>query len=225
VTELFFDYFRDVYVINLPTRKDRLKQVRQALSAINAPDPTIFPAIRPEEKAGFPSIGAHGCFLSHLAVLADANSRRLERVLILEDDVTFSTDFSDRSAEVTTWLRKRPWDIFYGGGDSTTAEIPPEKPIVTAHFMGFNETLLKDLVAYLKAILSRPPGHPLGGPMHVDGAYSHFRADYPEVVTLAARPPLCRQRSSASDIHTRWFDRVPGLAFLAGAARPFLSTK
>lgn len=46
--------------------------------------------------------------------------------------------------------------------------------------------------------------------MHVDGAYSHFRADHPQMVTLSVSPTLGVQRPSRTDVHDlRWFDRVP----------------
>jgi hypothetical protein len=56
--------------------------------------------------------------------------------------------------------------------------------------------------------------------MHVDGAYSMFRARRPDVVTLVASPSLGGQRSSRSDITAnRWYDRQPGLRLLSGLAR------
>jgi hypothetical protein len=55
--------------------------------------------------------------------------------------------------------------------------------------------------------------------MHLDGAYSTFRAQNPDVVTLITSPNLGWQRSSPSDITPNWWDRVPGLRQLAGAAR------
>ena len=56
--------------------------------------------------------------------------------------------------------------------------------------------------------------------MHVDGAYSMFRARRPDVVTLISSPSLGGQRSSRSDITAnRWYDRQPLLRGLAGLAR------
>jgi len=44
--------------------------------------------------------------------------------------------------------------------------------------------------------------------MHVDGAYSWFRKDHPELTTLITVPELAFQRSSATDVHARrWYDR------------------
>ncbi len=56
--------------------------------------------------------------------------------------------------------------------------------------------------------------------MHVDGAFSRFRADHPDVVTLAALPPLGYQRPSRTDIHAlRFYDRWPVLRDIVDAFR------
>ena len=56
--------------------------------------------------------------------------------------------------------------------------------------------------------------------MHVDGAYSLFRAQNPEMLTLIATPSMGGQRSSRSDIYpNKWYDRIPGLMGIAGALR------
>ncbi|MCI5210545.1 MAG: hypothetical protein D3910_17540 [Candidatus Electrothrix sp. ATG2] len=69
-------YFGKIYVINLPERVDRRREVTAALKRIGisfAPGKVeLFPAIRPTEAAGFPSPGVRGCFLSHLSVLKKA---------------------------------------------------------------------------------------------------------------------------------------------------------
>lgn len=89
-----------------------------------------------------------------------------------------------------------------------------------AHFYGVNGRVLDRLVAFLELVMSRPPGHPDGGPMHVDGAFSTFRQQNPDVLTLAASPSLGWQRSSRSDIASnRWYDRTPVSRELVGLAR------
>jgi len=90
---------------------------------------------------------------------------------------------------------------------------------MTAHFYAVNGRILDRLLRFLEELQHRPLGHPDGGPMHLDGAYSTFRAQNPDVVTLIASPNLGWQRSSRSDISPKWFDNVPGLSPLAGAAK------
>ena len=53
------------------------------------------------------------------------------------------------------------------------------KPVQCAHFLLINAAALTTVIKGLETILSRPAGHPLGGPMHVDGAYTTIRAQNP----------------------------------------------
>jgi hypothetical protein len=56
--------------------------------------------------------------------------------------------------------------------------------------------------------------------MHVDGAYTWFRASHPEMRTWIAVPELGHQRQSRTDIHPlRWYDRWPVVRELAQWAR------
>ena len=63
----------ETFVINLPYRTDRRSEMQRELSRIGW-NAQFFPAIRPASAGSFSSIGAHGCFLSHLAVLKAARN-------------------------------------------------------------------------------------------------------------------------------------------------------
>ena len=89
---------------------------------------------------------------------------------------------------------------------------------MTTHFYAVNGRIFDRLLRFLEELQRRPPGHPDGGPMHLDGAYSTFRDQNPDVVTLIASPNLGWQRTSRSDITPKWWHRVPGLRPLAVAA-------
>ena len=220
------DVFQHIYVINLPVRRDRRRDMGRELSRIGiAPEDervTFFPGVRPDDEAGFPTIGARGCFLSHLDVLKDAHRHGFERFLVAEDDLSFVKDFDNRVGEVVRVLRTRDdWDMFYGGyrtefylrdrGGMPLVPLPATAAVVTAHMLGLRGDVAAKLISFLETVLSRPAGHPDGGPMHVDGAYSTFRAQSPDIVTLAAVPALGFQRSSRSDISPEWYDRTPVL--------------
>ena len=66
-------FFDQIFIINLVERRDRRHEMELQLKKIGIYLPNdkvkFFPAIRPKVLAGFPSIGAKGCFLSHLNVL------------------------------------------------------------------------------------------------------------------------------------------------------------
>lgn len=212
-----FDRFERIVIISLPYRKDRRREMAAQLGrlgiSIRDPRVSVFDAFRPDDAGGFESIGARGCFLSHLAVLQMSSGGG--SVLILEDDTDFTQDIRKRLADALPAL-PQDWKIFYGGGRGLPASrggamtvAPPGVGITSSHFLAFNGGVIGLAASYLEAMLTRAPGDPRGGPMHVDGAYSHFRADHTELVTWAATPAFGHQRASRTDIHRRkWFDRM-----------------
>lgn len=227
-------YFQQIYIINLPHRRDRRREMAEQLNRIglsfDSAGVRLFSAVRPETSEGFPSVGARGCFLSHLAVLRDACEQGFERILILEDDVNFVDDFVARMREIETALGNADWSIFYGGyalkthlqtgGAEAVVFAEAADPIQTTHFISFRGRAICDAVSFLETLLSRPPGDPRGGPMHVDGAYNWFRNQCASRVTLLAVSPLGYQRSSRTDIHAhRWFDRTQGIRSGVGLLR------
>ena len=206
----------DIHVISLPARQDR----RRALQAefrrvgIDWSAVQIFDAIRPADAAGFPSIGAHGCFRSHLAVLK-SHIGRTRPLLICEDDLQLDSAFAERIGDVSKALDGVPWDLFYFGAHLCGQPVEhlavrePSAKLSQLHMAAYNPEVLPRLVVWLEAMLERSPGQPLG-PMHVDDAIALFRRDNPDIVTRVAVPPLGHQRASPSDIQIRgWHDRVP----------------
>jgi glycosyl transferase family 25 len=168
-------------------------------------------AVRPETPGAFPSIGARGCFLSHLACLQAASVSEHNRILIIEDDAYFPRAATNRLQEALIELRSSEWQIWYGGhffigNDQPSShgwgiQIDSKTGIQTAHCVGFQGAATIDSIrAFLELILTRPAGHIEGGPMHVDGAYSTWRSLNAGAVTRATIPEICRQRSSRSDI-------------------------
>ena len=224
------DFFDRVYAINLPSRKDRRQMIVQELKKAGMrPKPNqveIFAAIRPDNAGDFPSIGARGCFESHLAILKQAQADRLSNVLIVEDDLKISERFRTEQAVLLDRLSRTDWGFAYFGhiepvensGDVTLT--PFSEPLITAHFYAVNGKILERLVCFLEEVKRRPPGHPDGGPMHIDGAYSAWREQNPDIVTLIASPNLGWQQSSRSDISCNaWFDRLPVFMEMASLAR------
>lgn len=229
--QTFLDSFDKVFVINLPERVDRRKSIHSELDWVGASDPNrikIFPAVKPIDAGGFPSIGARGCFMSHLEILRQARDLGLKRILILEDDLMFNNSLKKYQQAVTQHMASDGYDIAYLGHmveSRNTGAMQFEKydkPLMQSHFIAFRGDAIARLVAFFETILERPAGHPDGGPMHVDGAYSTFRAQNPDVITQIAMPNLGFQRPSPSDIAGfRWFDKLAGLKELAAIARRF----
>jgi len=224
-----FDRFGQVRIINLADRADRRREMIGELDRIGGMAPNIgfYEAQRPSEPAGFPSLGARGCFESHLGVLRAARDAKVESLLILEDDLDFTRDGRIRLDGLVGELFSRRWDMFYGAHLLASnkrqglADVPADEPVVTASFVGIAGGVLGPLVNFLEGVLTRPPGSADYGPMHVDGAYTVFRMLNPELVTLAAFPTLGRQRSSPSDItpSEMLLDRWSGTRHIASLLR------
>ncbi len=219
------EFFEKIYIINLANRQDRRDEMQVQLKKIGLslthPNVKLFNAVRPEEKGEWPNIGARGCFMSHFQVLQDAKSNGYENILILEDDIDFVKDFNLKFKKVCYVLSTLNWNIFYGGyevpnkenylnGQNPLISIDSKVSVVTAHFIAFNKFSIAKMCEYLDKMMRRQGGDPQGGPMHVDGAYSWFRNEYPEIITILATPELGYQRSSRTDIHDLgWKDTTP----------------
>ena len=224
-----FARFDMIRILSLPHRLDRRNAVQRELCrlglTIDDGRVAFLDAIRPMTADGFDSIGARGCFLSHLAALRSAKDADVSYLLVLEDDVAFSR--AERKAMETALyaLSIESWDVFYGGSLVNQQATPltvlsSDAPVQLAHFIAFSRNAIHILIPHLEAMLTRPTGSAEGGPMHVDGAYSHFRRDNPGIVAVAATPPIAHQRASRTDIHTLGFlDRNKGLRLIAAVFR------
>lgn len=218
------EYFPKAFIINLPERTDRRAEMEEMLDGFGM-SPTaggleFFPAVRPPDAGPFPSIGARGCFLSHLEALRHARDAGAERVLVMEDDLELARILGAREAEIVAALQDADWGVVYLG--HLLEDLPPsDGPFVRsavhtigAHFYGVQQPALNAFIEFLELVLSRPPGHPEGGPMHFDGALYTFR-DQKKVATLFATPNLGTQRSSRSDITSKgWRERLPFVPLL-----------
>jgi glycosyl transferase family 25 len=218
-------YFDRVVVINLPSRTDRRRDMEEQLRRINL-NAEFFAASQVNEVGDWPSLGARGCFLSHYSVIKSSLEANVRNVLILEDDLDFSGKLAAAEPRLVDAIATEPWDFLYLGhieplpapvGDFEL--VPWIAGLRTTHFLAINQSILPRLVAFLEDVMSRPDGHPLGGPQHVDGAYSMFRAQNPDVITLILNPNMGFQRISESDIATNRLDKVPGLRGLKSMLR------
>lgn len=223
-------HFQRSYIVNLPERADRRREMdaelQQAGLCADGERIRYFRAVRPADAGEFPSLGARGCFMSHLGILKEAIRDGLDNLLVMEDDLALDPRMLAAPEAMRRRLQEGSWDFAYFGHVETVAAgaVPAwretREPLATTHFYALNGRVLRPLHDHLEACLQRPSGHPLGSPMHVDGAYSLFRMQHPDVVTLMATPSLGGQRSSRSDIFpNKWYDRLPLTRQLAGLAR------
>jgi len=214
----FFSAFPRGYIVNLEERKDRRSEIEKEFInlgiALEDTNINFFKAVRPDNAAGFPNIGARGCFLSHLNILRDALNDNLSRILIMEDDLAISQKLIEYQDELISALDNSDWDIIYFGHflnfpDESQHLTPYTDGVRSTHFYAVNGKTIPLLVEFLETVLGREPGDPAGGPMHVDGAISTFRAQNPTIKTLLVNPSVGGQRSSKSDISPGILDKLP----------------
>ena len=225
--------FDALYIINLPTRTDRREEMIEQLhlAGISEKDSRLmfFDAVRPADAGAFPTVGARGCFMSHLGVLKHARDAGHQTILVLEDDVNFAIAGPADLDVLSRRLAECDWDMVYPGFLSTTppvvlatplSTIDPGVSVMGTHMMLIRRTLFDSAIEYFERMLTRPAGSPEGGPMHVDGAYSWFRRAHPALVTRVCTPPLGYQRPSRTDVHQlKWFDRLPVVRSIVQALR------
>jgi hypothetical protein len=224
-----FAMFDEVRIINLIDRSDRRQQMMDQMERLGGMpgNAAFYEAQRPSDPAGFPNLGARGCFESHLTLLRSAQSAGVESLLILEDDFDFTRSGLQRAREIFGALGQSDWSFFYGAhplspeGRVGLSAVPGHVPIQTTSSSPLGGPALAALTEFFEGILKRPAGSPDYGPMHVDGAYSVFRRLHPQFATFAAFPPLGHQRSSPSDITpaNRLIDRYSATRGLARSLR------
>ena len=202
----FISYFDQHRVINLEHRTDRRQMAIVEFERHGQGQPDFFTTSKPKSAPtpDWPTVGAFGCFMSHLAVLRSFVESDAERLLVMEDDVKFffQPDY------LVDELRRLPWDIVYFGAlnaPSTTDRglvlMPTDPGLIGAHCYSVNRKAARAYVCYLDAARARPGGHPLGGPQHVDGAFAMCQAQNPELVIRLCSPLLAGQHRTETDIH------------------------
>jgi len=241
----FVDFFDRVYVLNLPERKDRFRHMQRELARVGMPfdDTKVlhFSAIKPDTKAPFHKLGSKGCFLSVLEMLKTARTDHLNNVLIFQDDAQFLPEFQTYETRIVDQLKQTDWDIAQFGyyplkPDTVATEIlnpaptavgsmvPSSSEFIGAHCFAINGKSLDAFISFMEGLLSRPMGHPDGGPMPIDGAFNVFsRRD--NATRLVLVPSLVSQISSRSDVTPHQYDQNPILRPVIGFARRLGLTK
>jgi len=222
-----FDAFESIKILNLPHRTDRRLEMLAELSKFGLADDervSFFAGSMRTDPGPFASAGAHGCYLSHLALLNDPNSKG-KTMLVLEDDCDFLP-------EAASFVLPDHWDIFYGGYSAEDPDDLESSNIIGAHCMGYSPRAADGFASYLEGLLRRDfepdalavarGNYEPGVNPPFDGAIVWFRRANPEMKTVFAQ--IAVQRSSRSDIASgTLLDRtLPAAASSARKAKNWL---
>lgn len=171
------------YCISLVSRPERRCFCQRQFVAEGI-DVSLFDAIVPTSAGRFPSLGAHGCYQSHMRVLAqglkDCQRVGTDRMTIFEDDVLLPRSFSQIVLTVAPQLETLDWNFFYWGtqnnppttpvaGHDVLAEIAPEQTIIGKQAYTIRTAVVPELLDYLRACGNRPT------PGYSDGMFHEFR--------------------------------------------------
>ena len=69
-----------------------------------------------------------------------------------------------------------------------------------AHAYAVQAESLPELIEFLEKILDHPAGHPEGGKMYIDAAYSYYREKGASKLCLVSNPALSIQKGSTSNL-------------------------
>jgi glycosyl transferase family 25 len=226
-----YEYFDRIAIIHLPNRRDRFQslsaELRDVGIDIRQPKVQIPHAPVPSDANGWPSRGVYGNFLSHLGILRQALQDGLQTVWVLEDDAIFSRRMRREQQALVEALTEREWDLCFFGHSLTheLAEqpigfVPLSADFIWAHCYAVHARVLPRIVAYLEQAVVLPEGHPQGGRLYIDAAFTLFRRFNPDVVALVYNPALSIQKGCPSNLNNpKWYDTVAVTRPLVSLAR------
>ncbi len=181
-----FDFFDFIVCINLERRKDRWEESLIEFSKIG-----IYVARFNAIESSNPSFGNH---LSHASILKFAKEKKLNNILIFEDDVEF---FPDAVKNLSNSIKELPenWDMFYLGANldiykayKITPHIAKLTGAFSTHAYAVKNTLFDKLININMDIST----------VHNDVSYANLiHPNYNCYLTL---PLVAGQRESFSDI-------------------------
>lgn len=114
-----FEYFQKIYCINLKSRHDRKILAIQEFKKLGIEDRVeFFEAFENTKNWHL------WCLISHRMIIAEAQKKNLENVLVFEDDFTVIEENLQELALSIKDLKRKKWDIFYLGCAFFFQDIP-----------------------------------------------------------------------------------------------------
>ena len=212
-TKFITRYFDQVYVINLDIRPDRMEQVNEILSHYNINYKRISGVYLKDKytdvinnRTRTSSLGHLGCILSHVKCCQDAIDNNYNRILVLEDDITFVKNHIDNInfKELYNEIQTTDWDLFYLGATFNTKLIQltahldkPSGEVWATQSIGYN----KNMIAKITSKIPSDPAYymeenRLAKVLPIDVIYDKSFKNNRVVIN----PIICVQNTTASDI-------------------------
>lgn len=198
------DYFDCIYVINLKRRPDRLNHIQKEFDKINASyrlidavDGKLVP-VNPGVGNGWNHAGVTGCAYSHRKVYIDALENNYSKILVVEDDNVFDTNFNKL---FSTFIRQIPedWDMLYFGGNhqvkNKAINVNVEK---ISHTYTTNCYGIK--VKHLPLLLTHLPENTVDLQKPIDVLLTGIQQNFN---CYAFKPKICWQLEDFSDIENK----------------------
>lgn len=185
-----FDYFDEVYYINLEKRADRREQIEIELASVGIHNATRVVGIEHENPA-------LGCHLSHAVVFQDALEAGYDRILIFEDDAEFFPNSMENMSKSLAALPPE-WDMFYLGANLDVYkayELSPNLALLTGAFATHAYAVRRPLFNRLYTLNN-------------DESVAHNDVEYSQIIIpnykcYLAMPLIAGQRDSYSDIEKK----------------------
>lgn len=168
MNELLYNFFDDIYCINLKNREDRWKSFLSEMARLNITDFKRFDAVNGKEL-DYTNLsysrnllsGELGVLMSHINLIKEAKERNLDSILVMEDDVYFT----DEIYKINDYLNSIPkdWNFIYFGANhnQNIPEIINDKICRLKHSFGLQcvgikntmyDRILSDVVKLEKQI-------------------------------------------------------------------------
>ena len=219
--------FASLALINMANRPERLQESLSELGAVAGREVQAgvdVHLIRPkqfDDAGGFTNPAFRSNLDAHLQAARWAKETGADRVLVLEDDVSFGSDWLRHGPRLLTELAGREWhmaNIGYldvwneaaqAGADSAAGWVRFTGRVNGAHAYLINHTGYDRWNEHLEVIATGTTGDDLRGPMSSDGAMNTFSWVDADVIRLLAVPNMVGTRPTKSDITPSQVDRFP----------------
>jgi len=144
-----FDFFKEIWCINLDHRTDRWEHAQQEFEKVGILNRVQrFSAIRHNE-------GIIGLTKSNCELLKYARNKKLENILILEDDIKFIMENNPiENLDLAIKQIKTPWQLFYLGANTHTklTKISPNLIFLTnayaTHSVAYHKSVYDNFINF-----------------------------------------------------------------------------